>query len=68
MELEMKLEEIAEVMIGVLAKRECKEDGENRYLLFSLKNYEEDQPYEEIKTKKDLSNKLAKEGDRKSVV
>ena len=63
MELEMKLEEIAEVMIGVLAKRECKEDGENRYLLFSLKNYEEDQPYEEIKTKKDLSNKLAKEGD-----
>ncbi len=63
MELKMKLEEIAEVMIGVLAKRECKEDGENRYLLFSLKNYEEDQPYEEIKTKKDLSNKLAKEGD-----
>lgn len=63
MELKMKLEEIAEVMIGVLAKRECDEEGENSYTLFSLKNYEEDQPYEEIRTKKDLNNKLAKEGD-----
>lgn len=59
----MKLEEIAEVMIGVLAKREWDEKGENSYLLFSLKNHEENKPYEEIKTKKDLSDKQAKEGD-----
>lgn len=59
----MKLEEIADVMIGILTKRESDENGENSYLLFSLKNYEEKQEYEELKTNKDLSNKLVQKGD-----
>lgn len=59
----MKLEEIAQVMIGVLAKREQEKEGENRYSLFSLKNYEEKQPYEELKTNKDLSEKVARRDD-----
>ena len=37
----MKLEELAQVMIGILTKREMDEKGKNRYRLFSLKNYEE---------------------------
>ena len=59
----MKLEEIAQVMIGVLAKRENSENGKKTYSLFSLKNYEENQNYEKIKTDKDLSDKLAQKGD-----
>ena len=59
----MKLEEIAQITIGVLTKRESDKDGENSYLLFSLKNYEEKQEYSELKTNKDLNNKLAKKGD-----
>lgn len=59
----MKLEEIADVMIGVLIKREIRENGGNRYTLFSLKNYEEGQEYEEIETEKDLNGKLAQKGD-----
>lgn len=59
----MKLEEIAEVMVGILAKRENNEKGENSYLLFSLKDYESKQEYEELKTNRDLSNRLAKRGD-----
>lgn len=59
----MKLEEIALIQIGVLSKREEDKNGENSYKLFSLKNYEEKQEYEEIKTKKDLTNKLAQKGD-----
>ncbi len=59
----MKLEKIADVMIGVFAQRENDPLGENSYLLFSLKNYEEKQNYEELKTNKNLNNKLAKEGD-----
>ena len=59
----MKLEKMAQVMIGVLSKREEDEKGENSYKLFSLKNYEENQEYEELKTNKNLNNKLAKTGD-----
>ena len=59
----MELEKIAQVMIGVLAKREYEENGKNSYLLFSLKNYEENQKYEELKTNKNLEEKIAKEGD-----
>ena len=36
----MKLEDLTEISIGILVKRERKETGENRYKLFSLKNYE----------------------------
>ena len=37
----MKLEEIADIIMGVLTNREKDEKGENSYLLFSLKNYDE---------------------------
>lgn len=59
----MKLEEIAQVKIGVLAKRENDINGENCYELFSLKNYEEEKQYEILKTNKDLKDKIAQEGD-----
>lgn len=59
----MKLEEIAQVMIGILTKRENNQNGENSYLLFSLKSYEEKHGYDELKTDKDLNSKLAQKGD-----
>lgn len=59
----MKLQDIAEVMIGVLAKRENDKNGENCYLLFSLKNYEEGINFEEYRTSKNLNNKVAEKGD-----
>ncbi|MCI8519571.1 MAG: hypothetical protein HFJ51_05890 [Clostridia bacterium] len=59
----MKLEKIAEIMIGILTQRESNEEGENSYLLFSLKNYEENLDYEEFRTKKNLENKTVKKGD-----
>lgn len=59
----MKLEKIAQVMIGVLAKRENIEGGKNSYQLFSLKNYEDKKEYETLKSDKDLSDKVAKKGD-----
>ena len=36
----MRLEEVAQVIIGVLSKRENDSNGENSYELFSLKNKE----------------------------
>ena len=59
----MKLEEIAQVMIGILTKREKKADGKNSYQLFSLKNYEENQTYEKLETDKDLGEKLSQKED-----
>ena len=59
----MKLEELAQVMIGILTKREMDEKGKNRYRLFSLKNYEEKKEYEEIIANKELNNKLTQKGD-----
>jgi len=59
----MKLEKIAEIMIGILTQRESNKEGENSYLLFSLKNYEENLDYEEFRTKKNLENKTVKKGD-----
>lgn len=59
----MKLEEIAQVMIGVLVKREKSEDGNYSYPLFSLKNYEENEEFEQLNTDKDLAGKLAQKGD-----
>ena len=53
----MKLEEVAQVIIGVLSKRENDNDGENSYELFSLKNKET------LRTNKNLSDKLAQKGD-----
>lgn len=59
----MKLEEIAQIMVGVLIKRENDKNGENSYVLFSLKNNEENQKYEELRTNKNLNEKLAQKGD-----
>lgn len=59
----MKLEDLTEISIGILVKRERKETGENRYKLFSLKNYEEKLEFEEIRTEKKLDNSISKEGD-----
>lgn len=59
----MKLAENAQIMIGVLTKREYDENGKNSYMVFSLKSYEEGQPYEELKTNKNLSDKLTRKGD-----
>lgn len=59
----MKLKEIAELMVGIVTKRELNEEGENSYSLFSLKSYEENLEYERLITQKDLSNKLIKKGD-----
>lgn len=59
----MKLGEIAEIMIGILTKRESDEEGENSYLLFSLKSYEENLEYEQLITKKNLENKVTRKGD-----
>ena len=59
----MKLGEIAELMIGVLTKREQEENGKNTYKVFSLKNYEDKLEYETIKTNKNLNNKLTKKGN-----
>ena len=61
--IKMKLEEIADIFIGILAKREKEEKGENSYKLFSLKNYEEKQEFEELRTNKDLNNSLSRKGD-----
>lgn len=59
----MKLQEIAGVMIGVLIKREEDKNGKNTYKLFSLKNYEDKQEYDELKTNKNLDDKLTQKGD-----
>lgn len=59
----MKLEEISQIAIGILTKREIDCAGEKSYKLFSLKNYEENLKYEEIATSKDLSSKILKEED-----
>lgn len=59
----MKLGEIANVSIGILTKRECDERGKNEYALFSLKNYEENNQYEIVRSDKELEDKLSKEDD-----
>ena len=59
----MKLEEIADIIMGVLTNREKDEKGENSYLLFSLKNYDEKNEYEKLVTNKKLDSKLSKKGD-----
>lgn len=59
----MKLEEIAQVSIGVLASREISRGGENEYKMFNLKNYDEKQEFEEVRTIKNFDDKLTQEGD-----
>ena len=59
----MKLEEIANISIGILVNREEREDGEYIYNLFNLKKYEEKKGTDTIRVDKDLSEKMTKEGD-----
>lgn len=59
----MKLEEIANVSIGILVNRETSENGKYEYPIFNLKNYEEKQEYQIIKTEKDFSDRTTKQGD-----
>lgn len=59
----MKLEEIADLSIGILTNREVTQTGQYEYKLFNLKSYEEKKEYQLVKTKKDFSNKTTKKGD-----
>ncbi len=59
----MKLQEIADVSIGVLISRESGLPGENTYKLFNIKNYDNNEEYEEVKTLRNLDNKLTQKGD-----
>ena len=59
----MKLQEIADVSIGVLTSRESGLPGENTYKLFNIKNYDNNEEYEEVKTLRNLDNKLTQKGD-----
>lgn len=59
----MKLEEVANVSIGILVNREISEDGKYEFPIFNLKNYEEKQKYQTIRMQKDFSDKTTKRGD-----
>lgn len=59
----MKLQEIADASIGVLISRESGLPGENTYKLFNIKNYDNNEEYEEVKTLRNLDNKLTQKGD-----
>ena len=59
----MKLEEVANVSIGILVNREISENGEYQYPVFNLKNYEDKQKYQTIRVQKDFSDKTTKKGD-----
>ena len=59
----MKLEEIANVSIGILVHRESVENGKYQYKIFNLNNYEENQEYQAIETDKDFSDKMTQKGD-----
>jgi len=59
----MKLGQVAQIMIGIVVKREAVEGGEKSYKLFSPRSYEEKLAYETITTSKDFSDKTLKEGD-----
>ena len=54
----MILTDVAQVMIGVLTKREIYENGQNSYSVFSIKNYDENKEYDKISTQRNLNNKL----------
>lgn len=59
----MKLEEVSQVSIGILTSREVTEIGENEYKLFNLKNYDNQEEYEDVKTLKNFDDKLTRKGD-----
>lgn len=59
----MKLENIAEVFIGVLTSREITNSGQYQYKMFNIKNYDLNEEYEIVRTEKVLDDKLTKKGD-----
>ena len=59
----MKLDDIAEVNIGILLNREIKNEGNNPYKIFNLKQYDENEEYEIYKLKNNYNTKLTKKGD-----
>ena len=60
----MKLEEVANVIIGILANREQDKDGKYQYNLFNIKNYEEGiNKNTKIITRNCFDKKLTQKGD-----
>lgn len=60
----MKLEQMAEVIIGILVSREEDKDGYYTYRLFNLKAHEEGKnEFSEIRTRNCFDKKLTKQGD-----
>lgn len=59
----MKLCEMADISMGILLTRERNENGQNKYKLFDIKNYEENNKYESFCTEKNFDEKLTKEHD-----
>lgn len=60
----MKLEQLADVIIGVLVNREKNVEGDYEYSLFNLKAYEErTDEYLKIKTKNSFDKQVTKNGD-----
>lgn len=59
----MKLEDVAQVFIGVLTSRELIQNGYYDYKIFNLKNYDLGEEYEEVKSEKTLNDKLTRKGD-----
>lgn len=59
----MKLEEIAEVSIGILTNREARAEGDYKYKLFNIKEYDQKEEYTTYKFTNDFSSKLTKKGD-----
>lgn len=59
----MKLEEVANVFIGILVNRETTENGRYEYQIFNMKDYEEKREYQVVRTEKDFSDKATKQGD-----
>lgn len=59
----MKLEDVANISIGILTSREKNQYGEYEYKIFNLKNYDEKEEYEIVKMPRNLQSKLTKKGD-----
>ena len=59
----MRIQDIANVFIGVLVNREIDLSGQFVYKMFNLKEYDANAEYAEIRVAKDLGDKLTKKGD-----
>lgn len=59
----MKLEDIANISIGVLTSREVNKLGRYEYKIFNLKNYDSKEDYEIVRTSSDFGKKLTQKED-----